>query len=96
MLPHGGCKELLKRVISYHIILFIKGCAFDFGLIIYYIIIKYYRILSVSEICKSLNIQLRGLLNIQLLKVSLAALTVSEFITDSEYTYLDYTQYQLR
>ena len=44
-------------------------------------ITEYYWILTVFAIFKSLNIQLRGLLlNIQLLKVSLTVLTVSEFI----------------
>ena len=40
----------------------------------------YYWILNITEFFKSLNIQMRGLLNIQLLQVSLTVLTASEFI----------------
>ena len=43
-------------------------------------ITAYYWILNITEFFKSLNIQMRGLLNIQLLQVSLTVLTVSEFI----------------
>ena len=43
-------------------------------------ITEYYWILNITEFFKSLNIQMRGLLNIQLLQVSLTVLTVSEFI----------------
>ena len=43
-------------------------------------ITEYYWILNITEFFKSLNIQMRGLLNIQLLQVSLTVLTASEFI----------------